>query len=157
LLAEGGYDTHASNERAALKELLSKLHLHGQLIQPNILNTTQDFIAGASWRAAVALIVKSNQPTLYRQIGREFEGRRRIPSGSTDQEQGHGRDIRWEIRAKEASDHIKEAWPDSAWIVELTTTKQGRLKVRQKAAGAAMLVPVLSGLLSSVGRPRCHC
>jgi hypothetical protein len=34
---------------------------------------------------------------------------------------------------------------------------QGRLKVRHKAAGAAMLVPVLSGLLPSVGRPRCHC
>jgi restriction endonuclease Mrr len=34
---------------------------------------------------------------------------------------------------------------------------QGRLKVRHKAAGAAMLVPVLSGLLPSVGRPRRHC
>jgi hypothetical protein len=34
---------------------------------------------------------------------------------------------------------------------------QGRLKVRHKAAGAAMLVPVLSGLLPSVGRPRCQC
>ena len=33
---------------------------------------------------------------------------------------------------------------------------QGRLKVRHKAAGAAMLVAVLSGLLPSVGRPRCH-
>jgi hypothetical protein len=35
--------------------------------------------------------------------------------------------------------------------------QQGRLKVRHKAAGAAMLVPVLSGLLPSVGRPRCQC
>ena len=34
---------------------------------------------------------------------------------------------------------------------------QGRLKVRHKAAGAAMLVPVLSGLLPSVGRPHCYC
>jgi len=34
---------------------------------------------------------------------------------------------------------------------------QGRLKVRHRSAGAAMLVPVLSGLLPSVGRPRCHC
>ncbi len=34
---------------------------------------------------------------------------------------------------------------------------QGRLKVRHKAAGAAMLVPIFSGLLPSVSRPRCHC
>jgi len=34
---------------------------------------------------------------------------------------------------------------------------QGRLKVRHRSAGAAMLVPVLSGLLPFVGRPRCHC
>jgi transposase len=37
------------------------------------------------------------------------------------------------------------------------TGAQGRLKVRRKAAGAAMVEPVLSGLLPSVGRPRCHC
>ena len=35
--------------------------------------------------------------------------------------------------------------------------RQGQLKVRHRSAGAAMLVPVLSGLLPSVGRPRCHC
>ena len=35
--------------------------------------------------------------------------------------------------------------------------EQGRLKVCHELAGAAMLVPVLSGLLPSVGRPRCHC
>ncbi|MCP9941475.1 transposase [Cyanobium sp. ATX 6E8] len=34
---------------------------------------------------------------------------------------------------------------------------QGRLKVRHKAAGAAMLVPVLSGLLPSVGPFCCQC
>ncbi|MFM7515045.1 MAG: hypothetical protein ACKO3F_17140 [Cyanobium sp.] len=34
---------------------------------------------------------------------------------------------------------------------------QGQLKVRHRLAGAAMLVPVLSGLLPSVGRPRCQC
>ncbi len=32
---------------------------------------------------------------------------------------------------------------------------QGRLKARHKAAGAAMLVPVLSGLLSSLGPAFC--
>jgi predicted transposase YbfD/YdcC len=74
----------------------------------------------------VALTVKSNQPTLYRQIGHQFEGKRRIPFTATDQEKRHGRDTRREIRAKEAPDHIKEAWPGSAWIVELITTTTKR-------------------------------
>jgi glycosyltransferase involved in cell wall biosynthesis len=50
------------------------------------------------------------------------------------------------------------------WVLEdsprcraLGAAAQGRLKVRHRSAGAAMLVPVLSGLLSSFGRPRCHC
>jgi predicted transposase YbfD/YdcC len=30
------------------------------------------------------------------------------------------------LQAKEAPDHIKEAWPGSAWIVELITTKTTR-------------------------------
>ena len=34
---------------------------------------------------------------------------------------------------------------------------QGRLKVRHKAAGAVMLVPVLSGLLPNLGPARCQC
>ena len=33
---------------------------------------------------------------------------------------------RWELRAKEAPDHIKDAWPGSAWIVELITTTTKR-------------------------------
>ena len=34
--------------------------------------------------------------------------------------------------------------------------RQGRLKVRHKAAGAGMLVPVLLGLLSSLGPAFCQ-
>ena len=33
---------------------------------------------------------------------------------------------RWELRAKEAPDHIKESWQGSAWIVELLTSKTTR-------------------------------
>jgi hypothetical protein len=40
---------------------------------------------------------------------------------------------------------------DGVWVVE-----QGRLKVRHKAAGAGMLVPVLLGLLSSLGPAFCQ-
>ena len=56
----------------------------------------------------------------------QFEGKRHIPFTATAEEKRHGRDTRWELRAKEAPDHIKEAWPGSAWIVELCTTKTTR-------------------------------
>ena len=72
--------------------------------------------------ADVALTVKTNQPTLCRQISSQFEGKRQIPFIATAEEKRHGRETRWELRAKEAPDHIKESWPGSAWIVELITT-----------------------------------
>ena len=72
------------------------------------------------------MTVKTNQPTLRRQISSQFEGKRQIPFTATAEEKRHGRDTRWELRAKEAPDHIKEAWPGSAWIVELITTKTTR-------------------------------
>jgi predicted transposase YbfD/YdcC len=76
--------------------------------------------------ADVALTVKTNQPKLRRQISRQFEGKRQIPFTATAEEKRHGRDTHWELRAKEAPDHIKQAWPGSAWIVELITTKTTR-------------------------------
>ena len=72
------------------------------------------------------MTVKTNQPTLHRQISRQFEGKRQIPFTATAEEKSHGRDTRWELQAKEAPDHIKDAWPGSAWIVELITTKTTR-------------------------------
>jgi hypothetical protein len=38
------------------------------------------------------------------------------------QEIGHGRDITWTLRAKEAPEHIREAWLGTSWIVEVATT-----------------------------------
>jgi hypothetical protein len=72
--------------------------------------------------ADVALTVKTNQPTLRRQMTNQFEGKRHIPFTATAEEKRHGRDTRWELRAEEVPDHIKESWPGSAWIVELITT-----------------------------------
>jgi predicted transposase YbfD/YdcC len=75
------------------------------------------------------LTVKSNQETLYCQIGFQFEGKRKIPFTATDVEKRHGRQTRWELKAKEAPEHIKTNWPGSAWIVELitcTTTCKGK-------------------------------
>jgi hypothetical protein len=35
---------------------------------------------------------------------------------------GHGRNITWELRAKQAPEHIREAWVGTSWIVEMTAT-----------------------------------
>ena len=75
------------------------------------------------------MTVKSNQKTLYRQIGCQFEGKRKIPFTARDVEKRHGRQTRWELRAKEAPEHIKANWPGSSWIVELiTSTKTCKAK-----------------------------
>lgn len=88
--------------------------------------------------ADLVLTVKTNQPRLHRQISRQFEGKRHIPFTATNQEEKHGRDTSWELRAKEAPDHIKETWPGSAWIVELITTttkRNGKCRVTRHYYG----------------------
>ena len=64
------------------------------------------------------MTVKANQRTLHRQIQRQFEGNRQIPFLATVQEIGHGRDITWTLRAKEAPEHIRQEWLGTSWIVE---------------------------------------
>jgi hypothetical protein len=66
--------------------------------------------------------VKGNQKTLHRQIHSQFQGKRRIPFVATDHEISHGRDITWTLRAKEAPDHIREAWIGTSWIVQVSAT-----------------------------------
>ena len=41
---------------------------------------------------------------------------------ATDHESSHGRDITWTLRAKEAPEHIREAWIGTSWIVEVAVT-----------------------------------
>ena len=80
------------------------------------------------------LTAKSNQKTLHRQIGGQFEGKRKIPFAASDHEKRHGRDTVWELRAKEAPEHIKANWPGSAWIVEVVTdtlSSKGKRSVRR--------------------------
>ena len=47
---------------------------------------------------------------------------------TTDQEVVHGRDITWTLRAKQAPEHISEAWIGTSWIVEVTAsgTRDGK-------------------------------
>jgi len=68
------------------------------------------------------LTVKANQKILHRQIRSQFQGKRHIPFVATDHEISHGRDITWTLRAKQAPEHISEAWMGTSWIVEVTAT-----------------------------------
>ncbi len=47
---------------------------------------------------------------------------------ATDHEISHGREIAWVLRAKQAPDHIREAWSGTSWIVEVkaTGTRDGK-------------------------------
>jgi predicted transposase YbfD/YdcC len=74
------------------------------------------------------LTVKANQKTLYRQIASQLIGKRKIPVIASDHEVGHGRDITWDLRAKEAPGHIKEKWHGASWIAEViaTGTRDGK-------------------------------
>ncbi len=47
---------------------------------------------------------------------------------ATDQEEKHGRETLWKLRAREAPEHIKANWPGSAWIVEMVTTTTRKAK-----------------------------
>jgi len=38
---------------------------------------------------------------------------------ATDHEIGHGRNIAWALRAKQAQEHIRETWIGTSWIVEM--------------------------------------
>ena len=68
------------------------------------------------------MTVKTNQKTLNRQIQSHFQGKRHIPITARAQDDKHGRDTIWVLRAKEAPEHIKENWPGCSWIIELTST-----------------------------------
>jgi predicted transposase YbfD/YdcC len=72
--------------------------------------------------------VKANQKTLHRQIGSQFQGKRHIRFVADVHEVGHSRDSSWTLRAKQAPEHISEAWIGTSWTVEVTVsgTRDGR-------------------------------
>ncbi|MGL6133098.1 MAG: ISAs1 family transposase [Prochlorococcaceae cyanobacterium] len=72
--------------------------------------------------------MKANQKILHRQIRSQFQGKRYIPFVATDHEISHGRAITWTLRAKQAPEHISEAWIGTSWIVEVAAagTRDGK-------------------------------
>jgi hypothetical protein len=37
-----------------------------------------------------------------------------------DHQIGHGRNISWTLRAKQAPEHLRDSWIGTSWIVEMT-------------------------------------
>lgn len=74
------------------------------------------------------LTIKVEQQYLDRQIANQLLGRRRIPFAAEDHEDGHGRDIKWPLWAKQAPEMIKQSWHGTIWIEEVSTsgTREGR-------------------------------
>ena len=78
------------------------------------------------------LSVKNNQRRLFQQIVAQFRGNRHCPVVISDFEAGHGRQVRWTLRARNATDAIRERWAGASWILELVSTGlRGRKPFRQ--------------------------
>lgn len=80
------------------------------------------------------LTVKSNQKTLNRQIGYQFQGKRHILLTARDHEKRQGRDTVWELQAQELPEYIKANWLGIAWIVKViidTLTRKDNRSVRR--------------------------
>ncbi|MCP9800746.1 transposase [Synechococcus sp. RedBA-s] len=65
------------------------------------------------------MTVNGNQKTLHRQIRCQVQGKRHIPVEAGVFEEGHRRVITWTLRAKQAPEHIREAWSGTSWIVKV--------------------------------------
>ena len=68
------------------------------------------FQLAAEQGADLLLTVKNNQRRLYRQIVSQFRGHRHFPVEISDVEAGHGRQVRWDLRARNATEAIRERW-----------------------------------------------
>ncbi len=68
------------------------------------------------------LTVKKNQRRLVQQIVSQFRGHRHFPVVISDFEASYGRQVRWTLRARNATEAIRERWVGTSWIFELVST-----------------------------------
>ena len=54
-----------------------------------------------------------------RQIADQFRYQRHFPAQESHLEQSHGRQLLWELRARNSTDSIRERWIGDSWIIEL--------------------------------------
>ena len=121
--------TGHNHERAVLRQLLGELDLDGVLIQADALHPQKPFFDNSRSRGLTSLLMaKANQKTLHLQILGQFQGKRHIPFVATDQEISHGLDTTWKLQAKQAPEHIREAWIGTSWILDVSPngTRDGK-------------------------------
>jgi hypothetical protein len=68
------------------------------------------------------LTVKNNQRHLYQQIVSQFRGHSHFPVEICDVEASHGHQVHWQLRARNATDTIRQRWAGASWIIELVST-----------------------------------
>jgi predicted transposase YbfD/YdcC len=104
--------------RAVLKELLGELDLQGLLIQADALHTQKPLFKSSRSRGPTSPDRQGQPEAPASTDQRQIEGIHPIRFLATDHEVGHGRDIPWTLRAKEASDPIRQEWVGTSWIIE---------------------------------------
>ena len=60
---------------------------------------------------------------MHRQIRSQYQEKRQIHFVASNHEVNHGRDISWTLQAKQAPEHIREAWVGTSWIVEVAADR----------------------------------
>lgn len=70
------------------------------------------------------LAVKKNQRILHRQIADQFRYQRHFPFQESVFEKSHGRQVLWELRARNATEAIRERWIGANWIIALVSSGQ---------------------------------
>jgi hypothetical protein len=82
----------------------------------------QRFQLPAEQGADLLLTVKNNQGPLYQQIVSQFSGHRHFPVVIGEFEASHGRQVRWTLRARNATGSISDRWAGASLIIELVRT-----------------------------------
>jgi hypothetical protein len=127
-MSQACYATTCNHERAMLRQLLRQLDLEGVLIQ-RMDSIPSDRFSEAPGEGDRLLADGQVQPEdTNRQISSQFQGKRKIPFVATDHEVGHGHDGTWLLRARQAPEHISEAWIGPSWILDVMAsgTRDGR-------------------------------
>ncbi len=111
-----------------LQRLLGDLDLEGVLIQADALHTQQAFFGSSGAGGRLSADGQVQPEEALPPDRRSAAWKAQDPFMATDHEVGHGRDITWALRAKEAPEHIKANWYGVSWIAEViaTGTRDGK-------------------------------
>jgi hypothetical protein len=114
--------TGENHDRAVLRQLLGELDLGGVLIQADALHIQRPFSAAPGAEGRLLAIGQGQPEDAAPPDPQPVSGKAQDPFVATDHEISHRRNITWSLRAKQAPEHIREAWAGTSWIVEVTAT-----------------------------------